>query len=167
MKRGNAEVKRILMVFLPIIMAFQFPLTAVSKDADTWLSEEVQNYCEEIGEEYGICPEFLEAVIETESRGQADAENGWRKGLMQISEKWHRDRMKRLGVTDIFDEYGNILVGTDYLAELFEEYGEASLVLDIYHGDSKAMYNDESGILSEYAEKILGRSAELERLHGK
>ena len=160
-------MKRFLTAVLPIIIAFQLPMTAVSKDADTWLSEEVQEYCEEIGEAYGICPEFLEAIIETESRGQADAENGGCKGLMQISEKWHRDRMKRLGVTDILDSYSNILVGVDYLAELFEEYGEASLVLDIYHGDSKAMYNDENGILSEYAEKILGRSAELERLHGK
>ena len=160
-------MKRLLTAVLPIIIAFQFQMTAVSKDADTWLSEEVQEYCEEIGEEYGICPEFLEAIIETESRGQADAENGGCKGLMQIAEKWHRGRMKRLGVMDILDPYSNILVGADYLAELFEEYGEASLVLDIYHGDSKAMRNYESGILSEYAEKILGRSAELERLHGK
>ena len=156
-----------MIAFFPIIIAFQFPLTAVSKDADTWLSEEVKEYCVEIGEKYGICPEFLEAIIEAESRGQADAENGGCKGLMQISEKWHIERMERLGVTDIFDEYGNILVGADYLAELFEEYGEASLVLDLYHGDSKAMYNYENGILSKYAGKILERSAELERLHGK
>lgn len=167
MKRGNAEVKKILTVFLPIIIAFQFPMTVTSQEADTWLPEDVQNYCEEIGGEYGICPEFLEAIIYSESRGQADAKNGGCKGLMQIAENWHRDRMKRLGVTDIFDEYSNILVGADYLAELFEEYGEASLVLDIYHGDSRAQYNYERGILSEYAEKILDRSAELERLHGK
>ena len=167
MKRGKAEVKKILTVFFPILMAVQFPMTVTSQEADTWLSEDVQSYCEEIGEEYGICPEFLEAIIETESSGQADAENGGCKGLMQISEKWHRDRMKRLGVTDIYDTYGNILVGTDYLAELFEEYGEASLVLDLYHGDSRAQNNYENGILLEYAAKILERSAELEILHGK
>lgn len=160
-------VKKILIVFLPIIIAFQFPMTVTSQEADTWLFKEVQNYCEEIGGEYGICPELIEAMIESESSGQADAENGSCKGLMQISEKWHIERMERLGVTDIFDEYGNILLGADYLAELFEEYGEASLVLDVYNGNRNAMYNYENGILSKYAGKILERSAELERLHGK
>jgi soluble lytic murein transglycosylase-like protein len=33
------------------------------------------------------------AIIEHESSGQADAENGGCKGLMQIYEKYHRDRV--------------------------------------------------------------------------
>lgn len=111
--------------------------------------------------DYGIAPELLMAIIETESRGQADAKNGGCYGLMQISKKWHKDRMKRLGVTDIFDERSNILVGADLLAELRDEYHELSLVLDIYHGDSKAFKNYENGIMSDYARKILERSAEL------
>ena len=160
-------MKRFLTVFLPIIIAF-YPMTASAKEMDTWLSDEVQGYCEEIGEEYCICPEMLMALIETESHGQADAENGGGcKGLMQISDKWHRDRMKRLCVTDILDPYSNILVGADYLADLFEEYEDAAFVLDVYHGDSKAVKRAEQGKISTYAQKILNRSAELERLHGK
>ena len=131
------------------------------------LSAVAMEACEEYGEAYGICPEFLMAVVETESSGKAYAENGGCKGLMQISTKHHADRMERLGVSDIYDERGNILVGTDYLAELFDEYEEASLVLDVYNGNSKAKSNYENGILSEYAGKILDRSEELERLHGK
>lgn len=48
MKRGNTEVKKILTVFLPIIIAF-YPMTASAHGTDTWLSDEVQGYCEEIG----------------------------------------------------------------------------------------------------------------------
>lgn len=160
---------RFLVVFLLIIMAMSVrpPLTAVSQDNDTWLPEEVQGYCEEIGQEYGICPELLMSIIEAESSGQADAANGGCRGLMQVSERWHYGRMNRLGVTDIFDKYGNILVGTDYLAELFGEYEEAATVLMVYHGERNAASKAERGEISEYATKILERSAELERLHGK
>jgi soluble lytic murein transglycosylase-like protein len=116
---------------------------------------------------YGVCPELLMAIIETESSGRSWVENGDCKGLMQVSQKWHRDRMDSLGVTDIFDLYGNILVGTDYLMELAERYGEISYVLDIYNGNSKAEYNYENGIISKYAGKILERAEELERINGK
>lgn len=131
------------------------------------MSEEVQGYCEEIGEMYGICPELLMAIIEAESSGNQYAENGSCKGLMQVSVKWHADRMEKLGVVDIYDEYSNILVATDYLAELRDDYGEVSYVLDIYNGNSKAYYNYENGILSKYAGSVLERSAELERIRGK
>lgn len=96
-------MRKLLIAFLPIIIAFQIPITAISQDNDTYLSEEIQEYCVEIGEEYGICPELLMAIIETESRGQTYAENGSCKGLMQISVKWHSGRMERLAVTYIFE----------------------------------------------------------------
>ena len=136
-------------------------------EADTYISEEYQNYCEEIGEMYCVCPELLMAMIETESSGNPDATNGTCKGLMQVSEKWHRDRMERLGVKDIYDPYGNILVATDYLMELAEKYEDLGLVLDLYNGNSKATQNAEHGVLSEYAAKILHRTEMLERIHGK
>lgn len=135
-------------------------------DRECVLSEDVQGYCQEIGEMYGICPELLMAIIEAESSGNQYAENGSCKGLMQVSVRWHADRMEKLGVTDIYDEYGNILVATDYIAELREDYEEVSYVLDVYNGNSKATYNYENGILSVYAESVLERSAELERLRG-
>ena len=135
---------------------------------ETYISEEIQTACIEIGYIYNICPEFLMAIIETESSGNPNAENGTCKGLMQISERWHQDRMRRLGVTNIYDVYGNILLGADYISELQERYEDIGLILMIYNGDSKANdYKNGTVPISKYAEKILNRAADLERLHGK
>lgn len=160
-------MRRLLTVFLPIIMAASISGTAVAEDTDTCISDTAYEACIEYGEQYGISAELLMAIIETESRGQPDVVGGGCVGLMQISPKWHKDRMEWLGVTDLFDERSNVLVGTDYLAELRDKYHEVSLVLDFYHGDSKAQKNYEDGVVSDYARKILERSAELEILHGK
>lgn len=149
-----------------LMAAVLTPVTTASAENDTWISEEAQEQCITYGEEYGICPELLMAIIEQESSGQAYAENGSCKGLMQVSEKWHKDRMELLGVTDIFD--GNVLVGTDYLAELFAENDDLYWVLMAYNGGidyANRMYEAEK--YSRYAVSIANRSAELERLHGK
>lgn len=135
---------------------------------ETYIQEQYMDTCVQIGEEYAICPELLMAMIERESRGDASADNGEGcKGLCQISEKWHEDRMERLGVTDIFDPEDNIRLCADYLCELGAEYEDIGLVLMKYHGESDAVEKAEQGILSEYAEWILERSEELERAHGK
>lgn len=107
------------------------------------------------------------AIIEQESSGQADAVNGDCKGLMQIDEKWHGDRMERLGVTDLYDPYSNILVGVDYLAELAAEDDDLYTVLMIYSGTADVVKRGETGDWSDYAKEVVARSAELERLHGK
>lgn len=149
-----------------LIASVLTPVTTASAENDTWISEEAQEQCITYGEEYGICPELLMAIIEQESSGQAYAENGSCKGLMQVSEKWHKDRMERLCVTDIFE--GNVLVGTDYLAELFAENDDLYWVLMAYNGGidyANRMYEAEK--YSRYAVSIANRSAELERLHGK
>ena len=86
---------------------------------------------------------------------------------MQINEPYHKERMERLGVTDIFDLEGNIHVGADYLAELFAQYQDVGVVLSVYHGESKAVERANKGNLSKYVKKILAKSEELERLHGK
>lgn len=160
-------MRRILILFLPIIIAICIANSAKAKESDTCISETAYKACIEYGKKCGIAPELLMAVIETESEGNSYAKNGGCCGLMQINPKWHKERMQRLGVSDIFDERNNILVGTDYLSELFEEYQDVAYVLDVYNGNSKAKENYENGIVSDYSEKILERSAELEILHGK
>lgn len=137
-------------------------------DRSCVLSEDVQGYCAEIGELYGICPELLMSIAEHESGGNQYAENGSCKGLCQVSVKWHADRMEKLGVTDIYDEYSNILVAADYIAELREDYEDVAILLMVYNGDSNAnkAMNGNSDI-SYYATSILERSAELERLKNK
>lgn len=139
-----------------------------ANEADTTLSEEAQGACITYGEEYGICPELLMSIIEFESSGNSKAENVGCCGLMQISVKWHKDRMERLGVTDIYDTDGNIHVATDYLSELFDKYQDVGVVLMVYNGDSDYREFIKTGNnLSKYAKGILLRSEELEKIHGK
>lgn len=130
---------------------------------------QVVEYCTNAGELYDISPEFLEAICWVESNCDPDAVNGSCKGIMQVSDRWHYDRMERLGVTSIFDEEGNILVATDYLRELFDTYGcDDALVLMVYNGDSKADdFANGKVEMSEYAKKVLTIASLLERANGK
>lgn len=149
-------------IWAAVIMWAALVVEARAEEKEAWI-----DYIEIICQERGICPELVEAIIERESGWDPEAVNGDCIGLMQVSEKWHQDRMERLGVTDLTDPYDNILVGVDYLAELFEQYEDVGAVLMKWNGDSRLSEYMETGELSEYAEKVLERSAELERLHGK
>lgn len=157
-----------ILVFMFLVWIF-IPVTVSAKENDTFISETAYSACVQFGEEYNICPEILMSIIEKESSGRADAENDGCKGLMQINEKFHADRMGRLGCNNIFDEEQNIHVGADYLSELLEEYEDIYIVLMCYNmGESKANELISLGIYeSDYAEWICERSAELEKIHGK
>lgn len=133
----------------------------------TYINWEYIWYVEEISEMYNVCPELIFAIIEQESSGNPNAENAGCYGLMQVSERWHKDRMERLGVTDLFDPYGNILVGVDYLMELADTYGDLDMILMVYNGSSDAQERWENGNPTEYVTDIVNRSVELERLHGR
>lgn len=145
------------MVVLPPLIA-----TVPPYYEETYLSAEIVDICTEVGTEYGICPELLMALIERESSGHADAQNGSCKGLCQVSEKWHKNRMEKLGVDDIYDPEGNIRLAADYLTELGAEYQDIAIVLGFYHGEK----NPEIKI-SNYTASILERSETLEKAHGK
>ena len=161
--------KRLLAGVLAILMCFSSVQMVDAKTTakETWISKTAQAACVEYGSEYGICPELLMAIIERESSGKANVSNGSCIGLMQISSRWHADRMEKLGVTTLYSERGNVHVGADYLADLFEDCGDAALALMIYHGESNAVSKYERGEISSYASGILERSAQLERLHRK
>lgn len=145
------------MVCLPEMMA-----TVPPYYAETYIDPTYIELCTEIGEEYGICPELLMALIERESSGHADAQNGSCKGLCQVSEKWHKDRMEKLGITDIYDPEGNIRLCADYLTEMGAEYQDIAIVLGHYHGEKSPEVT-----ISNYTTWILERSEELEKAHGK
>ena len=130
--------------------------------------EEYEKYIESVCKEYFVCPELVEAIIFYESSWTESvvSKNGQCVGLMQINESVHKGRMKHLAVTNLKDGEQNILVGVDYLAELFEKYEDPMLVLDAYNGNLRK----ESWYLSHtssYANKVLKLSAELEEKHGK
>lgn len=130
--------------------------------------QEVVEISEELGSQYNICPELIQAICYKESRFQPDVESGGCAGIMQVAPEWHKSRMERLGVTDLKDMRQNMKVATDYLSELAESYEDVGVVLMIYNGDSSAQdVICGSDCVSDYAEEILSISAELERKNGK
>ena len=131
---------------------------------------QIRQYAEVCGSEYNICPELLESIAYFESSYQADAKNGTCVGLMQVNISAHKDRITEYGWTtdDMWDPYRNMMIAADYLHELFEEYEDVGIVLYVYNGNSTGLKQyKKTGKLNKYATKILDRSAELERLHGK
>jgi soluble lytic murein transglycosylase-like protein len=86
---------------------------------------------------------------------------------MQVQKISHRERMNKLGVSDLYDIDSNVHVATDYLAELFEQYEDVGTVLMVYHGEKDAVLKSERGEVSKYAREILERSYALETAHGK
>lgn len=130
-------------------------------------NQRVIELTEQMAQMYPICPELLQAMIFYESSNQPGARNGSCIGYMQVNPRWHRERMDKLGVSDLYDGYSNILTGTDYLMELIGEYNDVATALMVYHGERNAEQAAGEGVISDYAGRILNLSSKLERLHGK
>lgn len=153
------------MALLPLLA--MLPLQAVHA-APIKVPEEVRQASAELGSMYNICPELLQAMCFKESSFDPYAENGGCIGVMQIDPEWHGERMERLGVKDLTDTRGNMLVGADYLSELAGRYEDIGIVLMAYNGDSSIWdVMDGTAGISRYASEILALSAELERGNGK
>lgn len=152
-----------LLYLLPLLKP-NFIAEAKEMDPNFISESDLQEITIEIGGYYDIDPCLLCAVCETESSRNINAENGLCKGLMQVSTKWHTDRMERLGVTDIFNPYGNILVSADYLSELLSINEDPAYALMRYNM-STAAANElyEKGIISNYAASICERTAYLHK----
>lgn len=138
-----------------LIGTYDYPFNAMSQD---WSAEEVKDfYYHRISEEaaaaggqmpvvvqvytyiicqnYGVDYEMVFALIERESWCKWDevGDNGDSIGYMQIQERWHKERMERLGVNDLTDPFGNVRVGVDYLAELYGKTGNWMDTLTAYN----------------------------------
>lgn len=60
---------------------------------------------------------------------------------MQVSEKWHKDRMEKPGVDSLTDMKGNMAVGVDYLSELLKQYDDdPGAALMKYNGFKTAVH---------------------------
>jgi hypothetical protein len=126
--------------------------TTVSTQLVSACSAEI-NY-EEIGDDYGICPELLEALVESE--GADDTTGAIHLYLDDCSQQL--DELELTEEDVINDDYSNVIVGAAKLTELFEEYEDPDVVIGLFtHVDSN----------SNYVTSILERSANLERMHGK
>lgn len=125
---------------------------------------EITEYAISISTDYDIDSKLIRAMIQVESEYDPCAESVCGAiGLMQIVEKYHVDRMDRLGVTDLKDPYSNILVGTDYIAELIEKHGNVIKALMIYNmgGNGADLYDQ--GIISEYARSVMNEVKAIRR----
>ena len=99
---------------------------------------------------YGVDAVIVFAMIQRESNFDAAAigDDGTSVGLMQIQEKWHSDRMAKLGVTDLLDPYQNVTVGIDFLAELLRQYPLT------YYNSGKAEISSYSEAVMDYMESL-------------
>lgn len=110
-------------------------------------------------------PALVEAVIFYESGydpASTDPNDETVSGLMQVSARWHQDRADKLGV-DLGTNYGNILVGCDYLSELISQCKDERYALMCYNGGpAYGAKRWKKGIVTEYAQKIFDRANESE-----
>jgi hypothetical protein len=125
--------------------------------------EIINNYVDDICLNHysNVDPALIKSIIYQESRYNPKSKNGNCLGLMQISTHWHSDRAAKLGVTDFYDPYSNILLGVDYISELSIQYQDPVLVLMLYnmnHDTAHRMYAE--GKISIYAQTVLTRAEE-------
>ena len=118
------------------------------------LDHDVQAHIIHTCRDYEIDPAIIVSIIGTESSYNQSAvgDGGDSVGLMQIQEKWHRERMNRLDATDLLDPIQNVSVGIDYIAELLGKYPLESAL---------TAYNSGKPGASAYAQKVMERMEEF------
>lgn len=138
----------------------------IEPDKELTEKEQIYIFIDEVCDNYPLVnSELIKSIIHHESSYDSTAVNydGSCVGLMQISTYWHRERAEKLEVTDFFDPYSNILLGVDYLSELFSIYEHPELVLMLYNGNHDTAKNRfETGNISNYAISVLEMSNNLE-----
>lgn len=103
-----------------------------------------------------VDPEYVCAIIYHESRfdpTQTNSRTGV-QGLTQINPKWHTKRARSLGVENLYDPYGNILVCFDILNELAQKNG-FEYALNFYAGGypyANRYRNSQSPFISQLRE---------------
>ena len=125
---------------------------------DVPLATELQLHVISEAEAHGIDPAIVFAMAYRESTYNTGCigDSGASLGLLQVQPRWHGERMKRLGCTDLLDPFQNVTVAVDYLHELLGAYGgsiEAALV-----GYNQGYY---SGTVTGYARAVLAIAEEL------
>lgn len=126
------------------------------------LDADVQDLIFTMCEQRGIDPAIVFAIIWRESRYDASVigDNGNAVGLMQIQERYHADRMARLGCDNLLNPLQNVTVGIDYLAEMIGREKGVKWAVTAYNRG--AVGANRCGGCSEYAREVL---AEAERMN--
>lgn len=170
------KVLTVIAIVLALAVVMMFVLFPIPKEVvatdevqDVNLDVETIGIIENVCMNYHICPELVEAIIEAESSCDAEAVSPSKNhyGLMQVG-VYHAEEYG-YEPEDLFNPDINIRIGVDILYNLFEEYEDLPLVLMKYQGfsDFDAMVRVVKNDIPIFTEKIMKRSMELERLHGK
>lgn len=126
---------------------------------DIPLDEETQAFLRAACEESGVSYAAAVALCWGETRFQnLLGDNGNSIGYLQVQPYWHQERMERLGVTDLWDPFGNFRVGLDYFAELLAKYPIEDAVTAYKSGSPNGDHTE--------AEKTVAYMKELQAAHG-
>ncbi len=100
---------------------------------DVPLSEELQNYTQDLCEDYGVSYPLVIAIMQLESEFQPDVVSSTNDyGIMQINRVNHGWLEGDLGITDWFDPQQNILAGV-YMLSQFNDCEDVHKVLMFYN----------------------------------
>lgn len=97
---------------------------------------EIRALCEAASGWNGMDPCILQAIAFKESRYCPDAKNGPYIGLMQINQNLFKERAESLGIDDMWVPYNNILIASDYLSELMEDYPTEKAIVVYARGEA-------------------------------
>lgn len=124
------------------------------------LDHEIQAFVIRTCEDLNMDPAVIIAMIDQESDFREDCvgDNGEAVGLLQIQQKWHQERMDKLGVTDLMNPLQNVAVGIDYLAELLDKGNGLEWALAAYNAGATGASN---GIGFGYAAEVMENSEAL------
>lgn len=128
------------------------------------LSDDLQKHIINLCAEKQIDPAIIFAMIYRESTYNPNAmgDDGRSYGLMQIQLRYVRERMERLGCTDLLDPYQNVTVGIDLLAEYIARGKGIEWALMAYNGgESYANSNAAQGYISGYVIAVLSKADEI------
>ena len=132
---------------------------------DVPIDRELQDEIRKICDSYNVDMPLVLAIIGQESNYDTSAigDDGQSQGLMQIQQKWHSERMHKLGVTDLMNPRQNVTVGIDLLAELIsEEKGWEWAVTAYNAGEAKADFHKTIGTRTEYTEDVMKLREDIE-----
>ncbi len=124
-------------VMAPDVIASPDPVFRIPADIPTSGDAELDRIIFETGEEQGVDPRFIHAVIWQESKYKVQARShAGAQGLMQLMPA----TAKRFGCSDPHDPVENITAGTKYLSWLLKRFsGNVELALAGYNAGEGAV----------------------------
>lgn len=133
------------------------------------LADDLQEYTQDLCNEYGVQYELVLALMSAESGYRTDVISKTNDyGIMQINKINHERLTKTLGITDYLDPEQNIRAGIYMLSEIAENYDTPQEILMVYnrgHAGAKRLWK-QGIITTKYTSRVLQRMDELEQRTG-